>query len=251
MDDIAVIVVPLEIRAVAVATVADIPFHEFVNRGFYRSAIAFAREFPEGGFQHRAEKQPVVIARFKLPAGLPLRNDPGAVLLGKPAPQVIRSTQEGEADVSRFHQGLVAMVAAEVLEICCGRIENMVRGANRECEHGRPFFTLWRCIWPEFQPWSNTGKCSGIGFKIGERDAFPLPIPHRQGCNKFVLRQSSQHRPRQSLQRGESVSAVIPPTRIALVFEEIWNFHFLVGFIGFLLLFMVLLNNLFLCKCSV
>ena len=213
MDDERVVVVLVEVRAVAVNAIADVPIGMFAQRVVHADAIPRLAQRQQAGFDHRREQQPVVVVR-QLTAGGPhrlrkLRPDRRGQLLA----QFVRRAQQRQRKKGGIDNRLP--VSSEVHVVRRALIHRGGDARPRPLAVARSqlaFFASRRTV---LQPGCHPGQGTPQGFQIGGLAPVLLFAGvrlHRHHRLQLALAQRHEQRPADPVQHRHPTGAVFGKT---------------------------------------
>ena len=165
MNDIAVVIIPVEFVAIAISAIAQIPLLVALERVFDALTVAVAGELPQGGLNDRRKKEPIIFARLDRARGLERGDEVGVLLRSESVPRLMRSAQKTEREEGGIHERLTAMGEIEVVRGF--GIRRIRQGLDREINVPGAEAALGGIIGPEFEPRRDAGECATESFERG------------------------------------------------------------------------------------
>ena len=176
MNDVAVVIIPVEFMAIAISAIAEIPLFVTLERVLDALSIAVAGELPECGLNDGGKKQPIIFARLDRARGLERGNEVRALLRREAVPSLMRRTQETKGEEGGIHERLTAMGEIEVVRGF--GIRRIRERLNREINVPGAESAFRGIIRPEFEPRRDAGERATESLERGVigRVTFPLVL---------------------------------------------------------------------------
>jgi hypothetical protein len=210
LDHEAVVVVPVEIGAVAVDAITEVELLELAQDQIDARLVPFLAHAQQRHLDHRTEQQPVRVGRGDVAGGYE-RGDQVAPDRGiDGVPQCARRADDGVCEERRIHERLPLL--GEVHEVWRARIDRVGERGVRQLDVAPAALALGRIIRTELEPRGDAGQRAAERFEMGDRSptlSCRRALLDRHARAQLAPRQVRQHGRRDAVERVDPVRAVV------------------------------------------